>query len=113
MGSKQTCGNAAMSAAFGRATERVRRGAQLSEALEHEPLIDPMLIQMVSVGEKSGRLDECLRTLVTHYDEEVPRGVKRMLSLLEPALLVGAGLVVAFILLSALLPIFDLYEKIG
>ena len=111
--SASTCGNTALGAAFQRATDRVRRGTSLSEAMEAEPLIDRLLIQMVSVGERAGRLDECLARLVEHYDEEVPRSVKRFLTLLEPALLVGAGVVVAFILLSALLPIFDLYESIG
>ena len=108
-----TCGNTAMGAALDRAAARVRRGEPLSEAMDHEPLIDPLLIQMISVGEKTGRLDQCLERLVEHYDEEVPRSVKRFLSLLEPALLVGAGAVVAFILLAALLPIFDLYETVG
>jgi len=108
-----TCGNSALAAAFDRATERVRRGEELAEALGREPLIDPLLVQMVGIGEKTGRLDDCLAKVVEHYDDEVPRGVKRFLSVFEPALLVGAGVVVAFILLSALLPIFDLYDSIG
>jgi type II secretory pathway component PulF len=111
--SASTCGNAALSAAFGRATERVRQGERISEAIEKEPLIDPLLVQLVEVGEKSGELDRCLETLVAHYDDEVPRSVKRMLTLLEPALLVGAGVVVAYILLAALLPVFQIYESIG
>jgi type II secretory pathway component PulF len=50
---------------------------------------------------------------VRYYDDEVPRSVKRFLSFLEPALLLGAAGVVAFILLAALMPIFQLYENIG
>ncbi len=111
--SSRCCGNAAMEAAFNRATERVKRGATISDALEQEPLMDSLLVQMVSVGERTGDLDRCLERLVKHYDDEVPRSVKRFLSLLEPALLLGAGGVVAFILLAALLPIFDLYESMG
>lgn len=107
-----TCGNDAMAASFGRATDRVQRGVLISEALASEPLVDPLLVQMAAVGERSGSLDRCFAKLVEHYDDEVPRAVKRFLSLLEPALLVGAGVVVAFLLLSALLPIFDLYERI-
>lgn len=109
----KTCGNEALATALRRATKRVRRGEQLSHALAREPLVDPLLVQMVDVGEKTGRLDECLGKLVEHYDSEVPRGVKRFLSLLEPALIVAAGVVVAFILLSALLPIFDLFGNLG
>ncbi len=108
-----TCGNASMGAAFERVCERVRRGQTITQALEHEPGMDPMLVQMVAVGEKSGELDHCLERLAAYYDEEVPRIVRRFLALLEPTLLVGAGVIVGFILLAALAPIFKLYETLG
>lgn len=107
----KACGNAALEAAFARAAESVRRGSTISDGLEREPEVDPLLKQMVGVGEKSGELDSCLDRLVKYYDEEVPRSVKRFLAVLEPTLLVFAGVVVAFILLAALMPIFQLYEK--
>jgi type II secretory pathway component PulF len=110
--SASACGNRAMERAFERTTARVRAGAQLSQGLELEPLVDPLLIQLVAVGEKTGSLDRSLAKVAEHYDGEVPRNVKRMLSLLEPALLVGAGVVVAFILLAALLPMFQMMENI-
>jgi type II secretory pathway component PulF len=72
-----------------------------------------MLVQMVAVGEKSGELDRCLERLAAYYDEEVPRIVRRFLALLEPTLLVGSGVIVGFILLAALAPIFKLYETLG
>lgn len=106
-----TCGNAAMERAFARAADAVRRGSTISEGLDRQPEIDPLLRQMVGVGEKSGELDKCLDRLVRYYDDEVPRSVKKFLTVLEPTLLVGAGCIVAFILLAALMPIFDLYEK--
>lgn len=106
-----TCGNAAMEAAFVRATGRVRQGATIAEALDKEPEIDRLLVQMVAVGEKTGELDGCLDRVVAFYDDEVPRTVKRFLSLLEPLLLVVSGIVVGYILLAALLPVFDLYEN--
>lgn len=105
------CGNRAMERAFERAAESVRRGSTITEGLDREPEIDPLLRQMVGVGEKSGELDACLARLVRYYDDEIPRSVKRFLTLLEPTLLVMAGCIVAFILLAALLPIFELYEK--
>jgi type II secretory pathway component PulF len=111
--SASTCGNAAMARAFGRVAEAVRRGGTLSDALAAEPLADSLLVQMIDVGERTGRLDECLEKLVSHYDEEIPRRVKRFLALLEPTILLGAGVVVAFILLATLLPIFDLYDSMG
>lgn len=111
--SASTCGNAAMSAAFRRGAERVKKGSVISEALQKEPLVDSLLVQMVAVGEKAGDLAVCLDRLVKHLDEEVPRRVKRFLSLLEPMILLVSGVVVAFILLAALLPIFELYKKMG
>lgn len=108
-----TCGNASLAAAFERVCERVRRGQTITQGLEHEPGMDPMLVQMVAVGEKSGELDRCLERLAAYYDEEVPRIVRRFLALLEPTLLVGSGVIVGFILLAALAPIFKLYETLG
>jgi type II secretory pathway component PulF len=109
----ETCGNAAMHAAFLRATDGVSAGLPISEALAREPLCDSLLVQMISVGESSGRLGETLEHISAHYDQDVPRSVKRMLAVFEPAVLVGAGVLVAFILLAALLPIFDMYDRLG
>ncbi|MBI5433331.1 MAG: type II secretion system F family protein [Planctomycetes bacterium] len=109
----QTCGNAALASAFTRAANAVRRGETITQALEREPLVDPLLVQMISVGEKSGELDRCLSRLVDYYDDEIPRAVKRFLAFLEPAMMLSAALVVAFILMAALMPIFSLYDKIG
>jgi len=91
---------------------RVRRGSSMSEALAVQPTSDPFLVQMVAVGEKSGRMGHCLEHFGKQLDEEVRREVKRFLSFLEPALLFGAGVVVAFILLATILPIFKMYDSL-
>jgi len=111
--SAETCGNAVYEAAFHRVIERVRRGESISRALEKEPRIDPLLVQMVDVGERAGALDTSLAKLASYYDEEVPRTVKKFLALLEPTLLLGAGVIVAFILMAAILPLFQIYENMG
>jgi type IV pilus assembly protein PilC len=109
----RSAGNAAIEAALARAAVRVEAGHSMSHALEREPLIDPLLVQLVGVGESTGRLDVALDGLAEHYDRDVPRSVKRTLALVEPALLLAAGAVVAFILLAAMLPIFDMYDHLG
>jgi type IV pilus assembly protein PilC len=109
----QTCGNAAMAAGFARTGERVPRGATLAEGLAQERFADPLLVQMVHVGESAGELKSCLARVAAYYDQEVPRTLARMTALFEPALLVGAGALVAFVLLAALLPIFELYGAVG
>ncbi|KAA3606727.1 MAG: type II secretion system F family protein [Planctomycetota bacterium] len=108
-----TCGNAAMEACFGRVADRVRRGNTLAESMEREELIDPLLIQVAGIGERTGDLELCLNRLVQFYDNEIPREVKKFLAFLEPAILVFAGIIVAYILLATLLPIFTLFETMG
>ncbi len=108
----RTCGNAVLEESFARAVSNVRRGATIGESFEQERELDPLLKQLVGVGEKSGKLDDCLQRLVAHYDEEIPRAVKSTLALLEPAMLVGAGLVVGFIVFAAVTPIFKMYENL-
>ena len=108
----KTCGSAALQEGFARVAERVRTGATIAESLDQEPLMDPLLVQLIDVGEASGELEPCLRRVASCYDEEVPRKVKWALSLLEPLLIAGAAVVVGFILLAAILPILDLYDSI-
>lgn len=105
------CGNARMERSFSDANERVRRGETISQALEAQPYMDPLLLQMVGVGEQAGDLGGCLDKLCRHYDRELPRMVKWMLSFLEPGLLLCGGLVVAYTLFAAFLPLLDMYEK--
>ncbi len=106
------CGNAKMAEAFASADRRIRQGASISEAFSKERLMDPLLIQMVAVGEQAGDLGGCLDKLGEHYDRELPRIVKWMLSFLEPALLVIGGLIVAYTLFAAFLPLLDMYDKL-
>jgi len=107
-----SCGNAALGAALRRVGQSAQRGSTLHEGLSKEPLVDPLLTQLVAVGEATGNLDGCLARLAAWYDEEVPRQVKRFIALLEPTLLLISAVVVGFLLLAALLPIFKLYETL-
>ena len=108
-----TCGSAYLADAFQRVTDRVRRGATITESLEREDGMDPLLVQLVSVGETSGDLGGSLASLAECYDTEVPRAVKWALSLIEPIVIAVGGVIVLFILLAALLPIVKLYEVIA
>jgi len=109
--SSSACGNKAYQASFEEVRERVAKGDRLSEALEKQVPMDPLLVQMASVGEDTGELDVCLSQLSGYYDKEVPRMVQWFLAILEPAILVCAGGAVAFILLAAILPMLSLYEN--
>lgn len=105
----QSCGNAGLASSFGRVADLVRRGRTISQGLAAEPDVDPLLVQLVGVGESTGALEHCLERAVEHYDEELPRAVKRTVSIVEPLLLLVVGAVVALILMAAVLPLFEVY----
>jgi general secretion pathway protein F len=69
-------------------------------------------MQLIATGEKSGRLGETLKKAADSYEEEFNRRVNRTLSLFEPAMILIMGLVVGFIVLAVLLPIFQLNQLV-
>jgi len=90
----------------------ISQGQSLTEPFKASGLFPPMVIQLFNTGERSGRLDEMFDQIATFYEPEVETSVRNLTSLLEPAMLLGMGLVVAFIALSVLLPIFNLISII-
>jgi general secretion pathway protein F len=91
------------------ARERVSQGARLSTSLEGFP---PTLLQILSTGEQSGSLPEVLRKTAASYEDEFDRKLQHALGLLEPSLILLMGLIVGFIVLAVLLPIFELNQLI-
>jgi len=89
------------------AQELVSQGAKLSSSLEGFP---PSLLQIISTGEETGRLPEVLMKTSESYESEFDRKLQRSVSILEPALILAMGLVVGFIIVSVLLPIFELND---
>ncbi|MDP6704552.1 MAG: type II secretion system F family protein, partial [archaeon] len=88
--------------------EVVRGGSKISSVLEKYPdEFPPVFTQMVSVGEKSGSLDEVLRNIVDFYQKEVERAIETFLSILEPLLIVVLGLLVGGLMASVLLPLYQ------
>ena len=107
-----SCGNAYLEHCFVRVSKEVRGGRSIYESMAEIPDLDPFLVQLTSVGETSGRLGDCLEQVATSYNAEVPRVVKWALGLIEPAVIIGGGLIVGYLLLAALLPVFKIYETI-
>ncbi|MBI4431427.1 MAG: type II secretion system F family protein [Candidatus Omnitrophica bacterium] len=89
---------------------QITEGKKLTEPLAMSGFFPPMVIQMLSAGEDSGKLDQMLTDIADFYDIEVTTTVDNLTSLLEPVLLLMMGGVVAFIALSVLLPIFNLVK---
>jgi len=91
---------------------RVREGGELWRALESTDIFTNLTIEMIKVGETSGALEEMLSSVSDFYDEEIDVRLARVISLVEPVILVGMGGVIATILLSVYLPIFRIMSQI-
>jgi general secretion pathway protein F len=107
---KETLGNLVLAEAMGTVSERLRQGHGLAEPLQEVPFFPRLAVHMVRVGEESGQLEEMLLQVAEVYDREVRGAVKRMLALLEPALILGLGAVIAAIIMSILVAILSVNE---
>ena len=85
----------------------------LSESLKNVSAMPPMVYSMIGIGDESGTIEEMMEKAAEYYDDEVENSIQKLVSLMEPMLIVFMGAVVGFIVISMMLPIFDLYEAIG
>lgn len=104
----QTVGNRIIRQALREVRERLVQGQGLSQPMAAIDLFPRLLVEMVSVGEKTGNLDSTLATLGDYYEQRVDQRVNTLVSMIEPALTVGMGLIVAFIALSMITPLYSI-----
>ena len=91
------------------AREEVQKGNRISQVLQKYPSqFPPVFTQMVFIGEKSGTLDKSLTSIVRFYEKEVAGAVERLLSVLEPALIVVLGLLVGGMMAAVMLPLYKM-----
>jgi general secretion pathway protein F len=95
------------------ATEKVREGKGLSRSLQDTKLFTPMMIHMISSGEKSGELDNMLARAATTQSNEFKRNVSMALSVFEPLLIVSMAAIVLFIVISILQPLMQMNTMVG
>ncbi|AIS52349.1 type 4 fimbrial assembly protein PilC [Thermoanaerobacter kivui] len=110
---ERVVGNTVVAEGLRAAQEDVKKGIPLSEPLKRIGIFPPMVIQMISVGESSGSLDSILNKTADFYDGEVDTAVSQMTTLLEPLIIVMLATVVGFIVVSIIMPLFELYNFIG
>jgi general secretion pathway protein F len=106
----RAAGNLHLEARVRAASAAVSEGGRLSAALEGLP---PVLLQVISTGERSGKLPEVLGEAAVSYEAEFDRFVARGLAALEPALILAMGLMVGFVVFSVLLPMFQMNQLVG
>ena len=88
----------------------VREGNSFTAPLSRDNVFPPLVIQMIKVGEETGSLEEMLEKVSDFYDQEVEYKVESMVSLIEPALILGLGLVVGSIVAAVMLPMFSMMQ---
>ncbi|HEU4368555.1 MAG TPA: type II secretion system F family protein [Methylomirabilota bacterium] len=102
--------NQSVGAAVGRVAEGVKRGATIAAGMREHTAFPALAMHMVRVGEETGRLEEMLLKVADTFESDVRTELKRVLGLLEPAIILGMGVLVAFIVVAMLLAIFSINE---
>ena len=95
------------------AGQQVREGRALAAAMNDSGEFPDVAVKMVEVGESTGALQEMLNSLAEFYDEEIETNLSRFVTLVEPTLLVIMGIVIATLLLSLYMPLFQLSNTMG
>lgn len=93
--------------------ERVLKGEGLGDSIMKIKIFPPMLASMVKVGEEAGSLDSILDKTADFYDDELEREIQTATALIEPAMIVVMGIIIGFLLISILTPMFKMYNSIG
>ena len=105
-------GNSLISDAIQKAGHDVREGQSLSAPLARSGLFPTIAVEMISVGEQSGNLEPMLYRIAEAYEKEVESSITMLTSLLEPIMILVMGLAVGFIVVSILLPIFEMNQLV-
>ncbi|NFG27578.1 type II secretion system F family protein [Clostridium botulinum] len=92
--------------------EKVVRGESLNSSLRETGIFPQMLYSMIKIGEETGSLDDILNKTADFYDEELEATIQTTVALMEPALIVIMGLIIGFIIISIMIPMFDSYNQI-
>lgn len=90
----------------------VREGRPLAEPLKTSEVFPPMVAQMISVGEETGKLAAMLDEIAKFHEEQVATLLERATGLLEPVLLIGMGTIIGFLVISMYLPVFQMSQTI-
>lgn len=107
---KEIVSNRVIASAMDTVYDRVKEGDRLSKPLSESGIFPSLAIQMITVGEETGRLDAMLIKVADNYDKMVKNTIKRLISFLEPAMILFMGLIVGFIVISMLMAIFSVNE---
>lgn len=109
----KTSGNKVIEKAIMEAKSSLKEGETIAGPLSNCPVFPPMVVSMISVGEKTGALDQMLNKISDFYDHEIETTVDSLASLIEPLLLGFLGITVGIAVIAMYLPYFSIFEHIG
>jgi type II secretory pathway component PulF len=110
---RDTLGNAVLMRAVDEVQEKVTTGQALADPLERCGFFPPLLIQIVNIGERSGRLESMLLHAATAFDRQVNSSIKIFTKALPPVLLVFMAVIAGFVLAAILLPLLQMQSALG
>ena len=105
-------GNRVVADALSRAHAQINAGDSMSESFRNAGLFPTLVVRMIKVGENTGALDKSLLNISYFYDRDVNDSMQKMLKMIEPALTVVLGAILAFIMFSVLGPVYDSFSKL-
>ncbi len=108
----KVAGHIPLTQAWDQVRSMVGNGGAMSESMTATGVFPKMVTQMVAVGERSGRVSELIETITEHSEEHVDRRIKTAVSLVEPMVIIGMGLLVGMITISILMPLFSINNSI-
>lgn len=94
------------------AKEDIKKGNTIGKTIEDLNIFPLMLTQMITIGEETGTLDDILRKTSEYYDGEVEYATEKLVTLIEPLLIVGLAVIVLFIIASIMLPMFSMMDAV-
>lgn len=104
----EVLGNRVIADEVAKIPQNVTQGEGVAAPLKKSKVFPPVVVNMMAIGEETGRLDDVLVKIARSYDTEVDRAVKTLTSLIEPIIILCMGVVVGFIVIAMLLPIFSI-----
>lgn len=110
---KAAVGNRVISDAIEEVCGSIREGETIAEPLGASGVFDPLLVNMIDIGEETGELDKMLNKISDNYDLDVDVLVESLSSLLEPLLIVGMGGAVGFIVVALFMPLLSIIQTVG
>jgi general secretion pathway protein F len=110
---KNIVGNVRLASVIDEARTSIQEGESISAPLKRSGEFPPLVYHMVAIGERSGELEEMLNNVANAYEAQVETRVGALTSLLEPVMIVGMGLVIAFMVFSILMPILQINTLAG